>query len=102
MKFRNTRSAEAEAKTLTISIPGMKDLVFTGALAQPSMAAKITEYLTGPSDRMVEHESESGSPEDEDEDLRRKQNEKVESGEQLSDSITPFPAYLHVRRTTLY
>ena len=38
-----------------------KDLIFTGALAQPSMAARINEYLIGPlRSGMVDYEFESG------------------------------------------
>ena len=102
IELRNTRNTEAEAQTLTISVPGIKDLVFTGALAKKSMATTITRYLTGPSDRMVDYESESGSPEDEDEDLRRQQSRNVEPGEPLSKPIIAFVAYRHVRRIVLY
>ena len=45
------RSRAAEVNSLTISIPGREDWVFTGGLAKPSIAGRMAGYMNDASDR---------------------------------------------------
>ncbi|KAL8783969.1 MAG: hypothetical protein Q9195_009224, partial [Heterodermia aff. obscurata] len=68
--FRPKTMAQRQTRTnlpkLTLIVPRREDWVFTGALAKPSVARKITQFLAGTSDRIVEYESEEEEIEDDD------------------------------------
>ena len=65
------RQPGTNLSTLTLTVPGREDWVFTGALAKPSLAAKINHYLAGCLDQADEYESEEESVQDEDGNLRK-------------------------------
>ena len=74
------RDAVTSLPTLILTVPGREDWVFSGALAKPSLASKITRYLSGSSDRVVEYESEAESVEDEDVEMRDKKGSGSRGG----------------------
>lgn len=70
---RRAQHVDNRLHDFTVSIPEREDWIFTGALARPSVAGKITRYLSSSSDRLDNYESDEEEDDlsDEDQVVRR-------------------------------